>query len=214
MFRQIFRLIINYWLLSLSLTLAINAKVEAQTQPINNSLNSTSQPNQEQRLDNQQQNAAAINQTGVYNVGESATYKIQGLGGRQVICPKPSLIIGSSYNTYDGISFDDNASYGVNAAFIIPLGGKVAKTCEQMAETISSKTKYDLEIINARACAELIGAGVRLNPESFPTLSNICKGVSLYRKSTNEPKSSRRFEPQKLPKYKYEAENNNENKEN
>ncbi|MEL6166904.1 MAG: hypothetical protein AAFR37_25310, partial [Cyanobacteria bacterium J06628_3] len=143
MFKKTFRQLINYWLLCLFSTLTINVKVQAQTQPVNNSLNNTSQPNQEQQLDNRQQNAAAINQTGVYNIGESATYKIQGLGGRQVICPKASLIVGGSYNTYDGINFEDNASYGVNAAFIIPLGGKVAKTCEQMAETIASKTKYD-----------------------------------------------------------------------
>ena len=213
MFKKTFRQLTNYWLICLFSTLAINTKVQAQTQPVNNSLSNTSQPNQEQQLDNRQQNAAAINQTGVYNIGESATYKIQGLGGRQVICPKASLIVGGSYNTYDGINFDNNASYGVNAAFIIPLGGKVAKTCQQMAQTIASKTKYDLEIINARACAELIGAGVRLNPESFPTLSNICQGVSLYRSSTNEPKKSTRFQPRKLPSYTDEAENNN-NKEN
>ena len=210
MCRKTLRLLTNHWLLCLLLVFGVN--VEAQAQSFNNSVNSSSQPNQEQSLDNQQQNAAAINQTGVYNIGESATYKIQGLGGRQVVCPKPSFIVGTSYNTFDGISFDDNASYGLNAAFIIPLGGKMGKTCEEMAANISRKTQYDLEIINARACAEQIRAGVRLNPESFPTLSNISQGVSIYRTTTNEPNQSKRFQPQKLPKY--EAENNNKNKEN
>ena len=134
------------------------------------------------------------------------------MGGRQVICPRPSFIVGTSYNTFDGISFEDNASYGLNAAFIIPLRGRIGKTCEQMAETISRKTQYDLEIINARACAELISSGVRLNPESFPTLSNICKGVSIYRTNRNEPNKSQRLEPQKLSQS--ETENNNKDKEN
>ncbi len=210
MCRKTLKLLTNHWLLCLLVVFGINA--EAQAQSVNNSVNSSSEPNQEQRLDNQQQNAAAINQTGVYNVGESATYKIQGLGGRQVICPRPSFIVGTSYNTFDGISFEDNASYGLNAAFIIPLRGRIGKTCEQMAETISRKTQYDLEIINARACAELISSGVRLNPESFPTLSNICKGVSIYRTNRNEPNKSQRLEPQKLSQS--ETENNNKDKEN
>ena len=70
MYRKIPILLINHWFLCLLAILGINAEVQAQS--INNS--ASSQPNQEQRLDNQQQNAAAINQTGVYNIGESATY--------------------------------------------------------------------------------------------------------------------------------------------
>ncbi len=204
MLRNSLRALTTHFVIYLLLTAGINAKVQAQS--INNSVNSQSQPNQEQSLDNDQRNSAAINQTGVYNIGDSATYKIQGLGGRQVVCPKPSLILGTSYSSFNGISFSDNASYGVNAAFVIPLGGSLEKTCKQMAETISNKTKYDLEIINARACAELISAGVRLNPDSFPTLSNICQGVSINKNNTNEPKRVKGFQSRTLPKYEPEKD--------
>lgn len=187
-------------LLSLLLLISIGTKAQAQT--IENTVSSESQPNQEQTLDNDQNNAAAINQTGIYNIGDSATYKIQGLGGRQVVCPRPSFIVGTGYNSNDGINFEDNSSYALNASFIVPLGGKLGQTCEGMAETISRKTQYDLEIINARSCAELIGAGVNLNPEKFPTLSVVCDGVSLVRNNINQPKQPVRFKPQELPQFK------------
>lgn len=172
--------------------LGFNLKVYAQS--FNNSVDSQSNPNQEQKLDNQQQNASAINQTGVYNIGEAATYKIQGLGGRQVVCPRPSIIFGASYNNFGGSDFPDNSSYGLNGALVVPLGGKIGKNCQKMAETISRKTQYDLEIINARACAELLKAGIQLNPENFPTLSGVCDGVSVKTINKHTPERSFRSE--------------------
>ncbi|NWF61272.1 MAG: hypothetical protein HXY43_18965 [Fischerella sp.] len=205
MLRKALRTLANHSLLCLLVVVSIN--VEAQAQSINNSVNSQSQPNQEQTLDNQQRNSAAINQTGVYNLGESAAYKIQGLAGIQVVCPRPSLILGTSFSSFDGISFSNNASYGVNVAFVIPLGGNLESTCKRMAETIARKTQYDVEIINARACAELIGAGVQLSPDSFPTIYAVCKGVSIKRTNTNEPNKPLRFQSQELPKYEAEKDN-------
>ena len=193
-------------LLCLSLLITIGLKAQAQT--IENTVTSESQPNQEQTLDNDQNNAAAINQTGIYNIGDSATYKIQGLGGRQVVCPRPSFIIGTGYNSNNGINFEDNSSYAANASVIVPLGGKLGKTCEGMGDTIGRKTQYDLEIINARSCGELLNAGVSLNPEKFPTLSVVCDGVSLVKNQTNQVKNqtnqnekSFSFETQDLPQY-------------
>lgn len=118
MFKKALRLFTNHSLLCLLGVVSIN--LEAQAQSVTNSVNSQSQPNQEQTLDNQQRNSAAINQTGVYNLGESATYKIQGLAGIHVVCPRPSLILGTALSSYDGISFSNNASYAVNAAIVFP----------------------------------------------------------------------------------------------
>lgn len=184
-------------LLGLIILIGISSKAQAQT--IENTVTSESQPNQEQTLDNDQNNAAAINQTGIYNIGDSATYKIQGLGGRNVVCPRPSFIIGSGFNSNDGINFEDNSSYAFNASFIVPLGGSLGETCEGMAQTIARKTQYDLEIINARSCAELLSAGISLSPEKFPTLSEVCQGVSLVPNQPNQPKNSARLQPQTLP---------------
>ena len=189
------------WVLIL---ISISSKAQAQT--IENTVTSESQPNQEQTLDNDQNNAAAINQTGIYNIGDSATYKIQGLGGRNVVCPRPSFIVGSGFNSNDGINFEENSSYAFNASFIVPLGGKLGKTCEGMATTIARKTQYDLEIINARSCAELLGAGISLNPEKFPTLSQVCEGVSLVQNDVSQPQNSVSSRPQPLPQFKYEEE--------
>jgi hypothetical protein len=189
------------WILIL---ISISSKVQAQT--IENTVTSESQPNQEQTLDNDQNNAAAINQTGIYNIGDSATYKIQGLGGRNVVCPRPSFIVGSGFNSNDGINFEENSSYAFNASFIVPLGGKLGKTCEGMANTIARKTQYDLEIINARSCAELLGAGISLNPEKFPTLSQVCEGVSLVQNDASQPQNSVSSRPQPSPQFKYEEE--------
>ena len=187
-------------LFSLLLLVTIGTKAQAQT--IENTVTSESQPSQEQTLDNDQNNAAAINQTGIYNIGDAATYKIQGLGGRNVVCPKSSFIVGTGYNSAEGINFGENSSYALNASFIVPLGGKLGNTCEGMANTISRKTQYDLEIINARSCAELISAGINLNSEKFPTLSAVCDGVSLAKQDTNQSKTPVRLQPQNLPPFK------------
>ena len=194
----------------LGLLLLISTATRAQAQTIENTVTSESQPNQEQTLDNDQNNAAAINQTGIYNIGDAATYKIQDLGGRQVVCPRPSLIVGTGYNSNDGINFGRNSSYGVNASFVVPLGGKIGKNCEGIADAIANKVQYDLEIINARACAELISAGVGLNSEKFPTLFSVCDGVSLVKNNINQPKESVRFKPQDLQDDELEENNNYE----
>jgi hypothetical protein len=196
----------NFSLICVLAIVSINA--EAQAQSVNNTVNSQSQPNQNQTLDNNQRNSAAVNQTGVYNLGESATYKIQGLAGIHVVCPKPSLILGTAVSSYDGISLSNNSSYSVNAALVVPMGGSLAGTCKSMAETIAKKTQYDVEIINARACAELKSAGIQLSSKSFPTISAVCKGVSIEKTTTNEPI---RFQPPESPKEapKTEAEADN-----
>ena len=194
-------------LFGLLILFCITSKAQAQT--IENTVTSESQPNQEQTLDNDQNNAAAINQTGIYNIGDSATYKIQGLGGRNVVCPRPSFIIGSGYNSNDGINFEDNSSYAFNASFIVPLGGNLGKTCEGMADTIARKTQYDLEIINARSCAELLGAGVSLNPQKFPTLSVVCEGVSLVENNSKQSQKPVSQSSQNLPQFKYKNEEYN-----
>ncbi|MEH1874937.1 hypothetical protein [Nostoc sp.] len=205
MFKKALRLFTNHSLFCLLGVVSIN--LEAQAQSVTNSVNSQSQPNQQQTLDNQQRNSAAINQTGVYNLGESATYKIQGVAGINVVCPRPSLILGTALSSYDGISFSNNASYAMNAAIVFPLGGSLESTCKQMAETISRKTQYDVEIINARACAELISAGIQLSPDSFPTISAVCKGVAINRTNTKEPNKLPRFQSQELPKNETEKDN-------
>ncbi|PSB01728.1 hypothetical protein [Merismopedia glauca] len=198
MLRKLLVLFTNHTLLCLLAIVSINAEAHAQSVTTNNSANS--QPNQNQTLDNQQRNSAAVNQTGVYNIGESATYKIQGVAGIHVVCPRPSLILGSSFSSNDGFSLSNNSSYAVNAALIFPIGGSLESTCKGMAETIAKKTQYDVEIINARACAELKSAGIQLNSESFPTISVVCQGVSINRTNTNEPNKPIRFQPQESPK--------------
>lgn len=197
-----------------SLLLLISIGTKAQAQTIENTVTSESQPNQEQTLDNDQNNAAAINQTGIYNVGDAATYKIQDLGGRNVVCPKSSLIVGSGYNSAEGINFGENSSYAINASFIVPLGGKLGKACEEMGQALARKAQYDLEIINARSCAELISAGISLNSEKFPTLSVVCDGVSLVENNINESKNSVQLEPQNSPSLNKndDEESNNLNK--
>lgn len=194
-------------ILGLLLLVSISSKAQAQT--IENTVTSESQPNQEQTLDNDQNNAAAINQTGIYNIGDSATYKIQGLGGRNVVCPRPSFIVGSGFNSNDGINFKDNSSYAFNASFIVPLGGKLGETCEGMANTIARKTQYDLEIINARSCAELLGAGISLNPQKFPTLSVVCEGVSLVENNNKQSQKPVSQSSQNLPQFKNKDEEYN-----
>jgi hypothetical protein len=197
-----------------SLLLLVSIGTKAQAQTVENTVNSESQPNQEQTLDNDQNNAAAINQTGIYNIGDAATYKIQDLGGRNVVCPKSSLIVGSGYNSAEGINFGENSSYAINASFIVPLGGKLGKACEQMGQALARKAQYDLEIINARSCAELISAGISLNSEKFPTLSVVCDGVSLVENNINQSDNSVQLEPQSSPSLKKndDEESNNLNR--
>ena len=200
------RAMFKYSLRLLSLLILVNIGTRVQAQTIENTVTSESQPNQEQTLDNDQNNAAAINQTGIYNIGDAATYKIQGLGGRNVVCPKSSFIVGTGYNSAEGINFGENSSYALNASFIVPLGGELGSTCEEMGKTIARKTQYDLEIINARSCAELISAGINLNSDNFPTLSKVCSGVSIVRNNTNQVPKPIRQKSQSLPPFKYNNE--------
>ncbi|NJO97035.1 MAG: hypothetical protein HC764_14265 [Pleurocapsa sp. CRU_1_2] len=83
-----------------------------------------------------------------------------------------------------------------------------------MGQALARKAQYDLEIINARSCAELISAGISLNSEKFPTLSVVCDGVSLVENNINQSKSSVQLEPQNSPSLNKndDEESNNLNK--
>ncbi|MGB5631984.1 MAG: hypothetical protein WBM86_04280, partial [Waterburya sp.] len=81
--------------------------------------------------------------------------------------------------------------------------------------------QYDLEIINARSCAELLGAGISLNPEKFPTLFAVCDGVSLVKNQTNQPRNKTNqnekpfsFKTKDLPQYKIDDIDDELNKPN
>ena len=170
-------------IISILLLTTISSEVQAQT--VENNVNSESTPNQEQTLDNRQDNDSSINQTSIFNLGSSATYKIQGLGGRNVVCPKPSLIVGSGYNFADGINFGDNSSYAVSASMIFPLGKKLGKTCKSLAKTIAQKTQYDLEISTASSCIELNQIGISLDAQKFPTIFKACNNILLAEDNNN-----------------------------
>ncbi len=139
-------------------------------------------------------NTGVLNQTAVYNVGQSATY-----GFRGVWCPRPSFIVnGSTGGTTYGSNSSD--SYNLSAALIVPIGGKVGKNCEEITTNLLESDQLNLDIEKFKweveqvkleeykfnyamsvieQCEALISRGVTVSPEQFPELAEKCAAVSI-----------------------------------
>ena len=141
--------------------------------------------------DNSLGNTGVVNQTAVYNLGQSATY-----GFRGIVCPRPSFVLSGSAN---GNSFDGNTSnsYALSGAIIVPLGGQVGSNCRDFSTTLLEREQAELakfQIQSAaetvKLCADMISSGIQVDPEIYPALARQCSAVRLVSQgrtsSTNE----------------------------
>jgi hypothetical protein len=130
--------------------------------------------------DNSLGNTGVVNQTAVYNLGQSATY-----GFRGIVCPRPSLVFSGSMNgnTFDG---EDSNSYAFSGAIIIPIGGQVGRNCTEFSSTLLAREQAELERFQVessaeivRLCSNMISAGIQVDPEVYPILAQQCSAVRL-----------------------------------
>lgn len=167
-------------LLAMSAVIATPMYVRAQSsQNQSNTMNN----------DNSLGNTGVVNQTAVYNLGQSATY-----GFRGIVCPRPSLVFSGSMNgnTFDG---GDSSSYAVSGAIIIPLGGQVGRNCEEFSTTLLAREQAELERYQVESsaeivklCTNMISAGVQVDAEVYPILARQCSAVRLV--SQGQPSSN------------------------
>lgn len=123
----------------------------------------------EQNNETVQENVGIVNQHTSYSVGQASTYRID-----SVVCPNPALVVSGS--TSGGGNFD--SSYAVSASLVVPLGGRDARSCTEALESRNLHYQLQNEVAVSKECTAIIGAGVVLNQEQFPLLSQYCNGVS------------------------------------
>lgn len=114
----------------------------------------------------EQESVGVVNQTAVYSVGQAATYRID-----SIVCPSPALISSGNVNSH--------GDFTVSAAIVVPLGGRKNDYCNGALQARSEFYQMSNQVNTALECANLIQAGIVLDPEKFPTLSNYCEGVTI-----------------------------------
>lgn len=136
-----------------------------------------------------------VNQTAVYNLGQSATY-----GFRGIVCPRPSFVLSGSANgnTFDG---ESSNSYALSGAIIVPLGGQVGSNCRDFSTTLLEREQAELAKFQIQSsaetvklCADMISSGIQVDPEVYPVLARQCSAVRLVSQgrasSTNEARQN------------------------
>lgn len=130
-----------------------------------------------------------VNQTAIYSIGESASYGFNGL-----YCSRPSFLINASNNgNYFSLNSNNSNNYTVSGAFIMPLGGKVGKNCQEISTTIMKTEKFKLEeykiksaVETVKLCADMISSGITVDPKEYPLLAKKCSAVAISKdKSSN-----------------------------
>lgn len=139
--------------------------------------NQLSSDQNSQNNETEQTNAGIVQQSAVYNLGQTSQHHYGGSQGRNVSCPTPVLMVSGGLNNGDIGHYDTNG-YSVSAAVVIPLAGKHGKVCRQVAESIALETQANQEFLAANACLELQRAGLtQLDKVQYPVLSKFCEGI-------------------------------------
>ena len=103
-----------------------------------------------------------------------------GFGGGYT-CPTPTLSVNAfSSNGHGTNSFGDSNSNhtGGSISLTIPLGGSLAQSCEEIAETVSRERGVAQEAALVAVCADLIANNVTVDPAAFPHLA-VCSAVAI-----------------------------------
>ena len=137
--------------------LAVQAQVNVDAAQSNNSQNA-------------QTNSGSVQNVGILNQTIGQTYF-----GPGISCPTPSL----SLNGFGSSTGEQSNIYGGTFSLIIPLGGKVGKSCRGLTEEILIQRKLDTSLTLAKTCIDFSMRGVTLDPQVYPDLSKACNGVAV-----------------------------------
>lgn len=121
--------------------------------------------------DNQttQENVGIVQQSAVYAVGQASTYSID-----RVSCPSPSIVISGGYSG----NSHGSGSVSLSTSAVFPIGGRNSRICTNALEARMTNFILQNEVNVAKECSALLAAKINLSPESFPTLSKMCEGVT------------------------------------
>lgn len=119
----------------------------------------------EQDNETRQDNTSYIGNTAVYNMGQSASMRID-----DVYCPVPVFMLSGSHV--------DGGSTAVSGSVVFPLGGKNLDSCTKAASARATYHAVKAEESVAVTCANLAANGITItDEEKFPELANLCVGV-------------------------------------
>lgn len=127
-----------------------------------------------QNNETEQENVGVINQTSVYSVGNASRYGID-----SIYCPRPSAVISGATSGGN----DYNNTYSISGSFILPLGGRIGRLCEEAFEARTIHYQLSNEVAVSKECSQLLAAGLNLNSAQFPLLSQYCEGVGTKKES-------------------------------
>ena len=120
--------------------------------------------------------------------GSNANYQINSVSNSQfgfapgIQCPTPEFAVGvfggqtngwgnSGYNTAGN-------NVGGTLMYTMPIGGKTAEYCKQLAREIAKQRRLDTEVNMIKQCAQLANANIQIDVEQFPDFA-VCSAVSV-----------------------------------
>lgn len=95
-----------------------------------------------------------------------------------VQCASPQVAVNGFTQGLNGSGSNLNSN-GVSIGLITPLGGTNRQLCEKIANEILHQRTLDTQITIIQKCAEMIKAGITLNPAIYPELAHACSGVQV-----------------------------------
>lgn len=133
---------------------------------------------------NVQSNSGAVNLAPMG--GSNANYQINSVSNSQfgfapgIQCPTPELAFGAFGGQTNGWGNTGYNTAGNNAGgtimFTMPIGGKTAEYCKDLAREIAKQRRLDTEVNMIKQCAMLANSGIQIDVEQFPDFA-LCSGV-------------------------------------
>lgn len=148
----------------LSLLLLLPAGALAQTAPIANSINTTNAGQASGTVLNSNQQ---INQVPLMMQEYGAGYRCQ----NSTVSFSP-YYVGSNANWTDAGA----NGFGGMVSLTVPLDARGVETCMSMAKARVAKEQFDLEIVRALRCTDLLKAGAVL---TTPKTKQLCEGIAV-----------------------------------
>ena len=155
-----------------------SAPVMAQDASFNANANNSAQ--------NTQTNSGSVNLAPMG--GSNANYQINSVSNSQfgfapgIQCPTPELatgLFGGQTNGWGNTGYNTAGNnVGGTIMFTMPIGGKTAEYCKQLAKEIAKQRRLDTEVNMIKQCAMLANSGIQVDIEQFPDFS-VCSAVTV-----------------------------------
>jgi len=135
---------------------------------------------------NNQTNSGSVNLAPMG--GSNANYQINSVSNSQfgfapgIQCPTPELaagLFGGQTNGWGNTGYNTAGNnVGGTIMFTMPIGGKTAEYCKQLAKEIAKQRRLDTEVNMIKQCAMLANSGIQIDTEKFPDFA-VCSAVTV-----------------------------------